>query len=103
MNRDRTNLLEETIEALTAEHVSGVKWVGVYGASCTWEEFKEIAKDFVYDAGYGGNEVNMSLVVVGEDWWLERHEYDGSEWWEFKTLPQRTSNTRKLEVKDLSA
>lgn len=26
-------------------------------------------------------------MVVGDDWWLERHEYDGSEWWEFKRLP----------------
>lgn len=25
--------------------------------------------------------------MAGDDWWLERAEYDGSEWWKFKTLP----------------
>jgi hypothetical protein len=40
-----------------------------------------------YDDGFGGNEIPLSLVVVGDDWWLERGEYDGSEWWEFKRLP----------------
>ena len=27
-------------------------------------------------------------VAVGDNWWLERAEYDGSEWWEFKTIPK---------------
>ena len=27
------------------------------------------------------------LVLVGDGWWIERCEYDGSEWWEFKTIP----------------
>jgi hypothetical protein len=27
------------------------------------------------------------LEIVGDDWWLERHEYDGAEWWEYKTKP----------------
>ena len=40
-----------------------------------------------YDDGFGGQEIPSELIVVGEDWWLERHEYDGSEWWEFKTMP----------------
>lgn len=28
-------------------------------------------------------------MIVGDDWWMERHEYDGSEWWEFKELPKK--------------
>jgi hypothetical protein len=32
----------------------------------------------------------IDLVVVGIDWWLERHNgNEDSEWWEFKTLPKR--------------
>jgi hypothetical protein len=31
----------------------------------------------------------LKIIVVGKDWWLERHEYDGSEWWEFKTMPDK--------------
>ena len=52
----------------------------------TWEEFAKLANK-KYDNGYGGNEVPLDLIVVGKDWWLERHEYDGAEWWEFKKLP----------------
>ena len=37
----------------------------------------------------------MSLVVVGKDFWLERNNYDGSEWWEFKQVP-----VEPFEVKD---
>jgi len=29
---------------------------------------------------------------VGDDWWLERHEYDGSEWWVFQKLPIKPQN-----------
>ena len=29
-------------------------------------------------------EVAEDLVVVGDNWWIERHEYDGNEWWEYK-------------------
>ena len=53
----------------------------------TFEKFKESAKNIYYDSGYGSNEIPMNLVIVGDNWWLERAEYDGSEWWEFKTLP----------------
>ena len=52
----------------------------------TWDQFKEIA-NFCYDRGFGGHYISLKLIVKGSDWWLERHEYDGSEWWEFKTLP----------------
>lgn len=69
----------------------------------TAEEFLALA-DFKYDAGYGGNEVLNSLMVVGKDWWLERGEYDGSEWWEFKQLPSVLNLQRKTpELLDLKA
>lgn len=40
-----------------------------------------------YDDGYGGQEIDSSLVIVGDDWWLERAEYDGAGWFEFKKQP----------------
>lgn len=52
------------------------------------EQFFRVA-DFDYWDGFGSAEITLGLVVVGKDWWLERHEYDGSEWWEFKTLPKK--------------
>ena len=42
--------------------------------------------DFNYDNGFGGQEV-YGVVVFTDGTWLERHEYDGSEWWEYKKTP----------------
>jgi hypothetical protein len=33
----------------------------------------------------------MTLQLVGETFWIERAEYDGSEWWEYKEIPKRPS------------
>lgn len=53
----------------------------------TKDDFKKYANT-EYDAGYGSPEVATDLLVVGADFWLERYEYDGSEWWEFKQMPK---------------
>lgn len=85
-----TNLLTETIEELNRYGMSenDVVWVGFRDiATMPWEDFKTIASKFNYNSSYGIEEVRTDLVIVGENWWLERATYDGSEWWEFKTLP----------------
>lgn len=43
--------------------------------------------DFEYDAGYGGQEL-YGNVWFENGTWLERGEYDGSEWWEHKVIPE---------------
>ena len=86
------NFLKETLYSLKQENKS---WEDVFFVSYQEKEIiYEIPKDeflkkadFYYDDGYGGQEIDKSLMIVGYDWWLERHEYHGSEWWEFKTLP----------------
>lgn len=87
------NLLEETIRALSSHELSysDVKWVGSTDGRyvVSFETFALMANQ-TYDAGYGGVEVIQDLVVVGDGWWLERHEYDGSEWWEYKEQPRIT-------------
>ena len=84
------NLLKETLDALkeNGKTPADVRWAGraSISAKCTWEDFAKQA-NFEYDSGYGGVEIPADLVVVGDNWWLERAEYDGSEWWEFKTIP----------------
>lgn len=86
-----TNLLTETKKVLETHGKTGadVAWVGSRDGkyAIQWSDFEPIAKKSSYDAGFGSQKIVGDLVVVGEDWWLERHEYDGSEWWEFKTLP----------------
>lgn len=83
-----SNLLKETILILNSNGKTpkDVKWVGNTSVKTTWENFENIA-DKEYDSGFGGEQVNLDLMIVGDDWWLERHEYDGSEWWEYKTIP----------------
>ena len=49
--------------------------------------------DREYNNGFGLSEVNRYLTLVGEDFWLERHEYDGSEWWEYKSMPVEPEKT----------
>lgn len=36
------------------------------------------------------------LTLVGEDFWLERKEYDGQEWWEYKTTPIKPEKSKEL-------
>ena len=52
----------------------------------TVKEFLEHA-NVEYNDRYGLEEINTKLILVGKDFWLERHEYDGSEWWEYKSMP----------------
>ena len=83
------NFLNETLEKLqengkTENDVLFVMCNGYF----SFEKFKEIS-DFIYSDGYGSPEIPTNIMIVGYNWWLERGEYDGSEWWEFKTLPKR--------------
>ncbi len=85
-----SNLLTETTNILQqyGRAITDVRWIGSidgrYGL--TWDEFALLA-NVEYHSGFGAAEVAQDLVVVGDNWWLERHEYDGSEWWEYKSMP----------------
>lgn len=84
------NLYEETIRILN-NNLKGIEDVRAViirsRVSIDVKEFFETAKTIDYDSGYGTNEIHEGLMVVGDDWWLARCEYDGSEWWEYRTLP----------------
>jgi hypothetical protein len=43
--------------------------------------------DFNYDDGYGSQELHGE-VYFDDGSWMERAEYDGSEWWEYKRTPE---------------
>ena len=85
------NLLEETLEVLreNGKSPTDVRWVGCKYFWFTWEEFEELARDADYNCDYGSAEVAEDLMIVGDDWWLERCEYDGNEWWEFRQPPKK--------------
>ena len=86
------SLLEETLGILKDRGIKpeDVEYVLTSEAWMTWEEFADAAKKVYYDSGFGAQEVDASLKVVGTDWWLERAEYDGSEWWKLCTTPLRS-------------
>jgi len=81
------NLLKETVDILkeNGKTIFDVQWLGTKEAVFDVDIQQLFKVD--YDNGYGGAETPNELIVVGEDWWLGRHEYDGAEWWEFKTMP----------------
>lgn len=84
------NLLKETISILkeNGKTLEDVKFVCSEFGTTDIGTFINAA-DKEYDNDFGGEEVLISLQIVGDDWWLERQTYDGSEWWEFKTLPKQ--------------
>ena len=104
----RKNLLEETIKYLREydKQPSDVLWVGrdYYDWNLkkqvrykdTWDSFC-VKADFEYNSGYGAVEIPDDIVIVGKDFWLERHQYDGSEWWEFKMMPLEPTETQEID------
>lgn len=53
------------------------------------EDYKDFLSnlDYNYDNGYGGQELH-GLIWYEDGTWSERGEYDGSEWWEYKSCPE---------------
>lgn len=51
-----------------------------------WLRFLEDMR-FTYDNGFGSQEL-YGYIWFNDGSWLERAEYDGSEWWEYKTTPE---------------
>lgn len=90
-----SRIVKETIEDLEelGHKVSDVLWVGSYDGefAMSWKEFSDKFKNLEYDDGFGRQEIAADLVVVGEDWWLEREEYDGAEQWTQKRYPKVAS------------
>jgi len=88
---DSINLRQETFAQLK-EHgfaPADVLWVGSQEGDLKigWDEFASIA-DMDYDNVSPPTVVAVDLVIVGSNWWcLERQDCEGTEWWEFRTLP----------------
>lgn len=83
------NFYEETTHTLKRHNKTwdDVLEIGNSSMCIDKDEFIKLSKEIYYDGGYGLEEINTSLYVVGDNWWLERHEYDGMEWWEYKERP----------------
>lgn len=53
------------------------------GQEFSWELIPE---DLEYDSGYGSQEL-FGTILFKDNTWLERGEYDGQEWWEYRSPP----------------
>lgn len=91
---DLTNLFEEVVSNLKC-HNYGLQDIKSI-TTCDEDDkihffdiknFLELAKTIDYDAGYGGNEINLSLrITMNDGSFFQRAEYDGSEWFEYYEL-----------------
>lgn len=93
-----TNLWRETIRVLE-EHgktFENVEYIQGEDFGITKENFEKVAKKSNYNSGFGSAKVAEDLVVVGDNWWIERHDYDGNEWWEYKEKPKQLSNIKEV-------
>lgn len=92
---EMTNLWEETVRVLNRHNLDfdkDVIQVQTAEGYIEKELFKMMAMAINYDSGYGSAEIREDLIILGVDWWLERGEYDGSEWWDFRTMPPLLEN-----------
>lgn len=99
------NVIKEILDVLKdhAKSEKNIIWVGSSDGrlAMSWEDFKENFANIDYDAGFGAQEIAEDLVVVFDDQsWLERIEYDGSESWDFKQLPEQLVSARSYDVID---
>ena len=94
------NLKNETLQVLhnNGRRKADVKYVCGKDFQISLEQFWELS-DTEYDSSYGAPEIATDLTLVGEDFWMERGEYDGFEWWDFHTMPDTTG----LPIREITA
>ena len=52
------------------------------------EDLLKRTSKLYYDAGYGAQYLK-GIIALKNGTWYERAEYDGSEWWEYRSLPKK--------------
>lgn len=84
------NLLTETEEVLNSydKKLSDILWVGGEDFEIDLQNFLDVAEQTDYNSDFGAQKVATDLMIIGKDFWMERREHDGSEWWEFYTMPE---------------
>ena len=89
------NFLEETERLLERQHKTwaDVQWVGTPTFELDVENFKRVAKDVVYNSSYGIQESVDDILIVGNDWYMERRSYGGAERWAYVSKPKRPTQT----------
>lgn len=93
------NLLKET-ESVLKEYGKTFKdiiWIGSEDGYISLETFKKLA-NVEYDDDFGGQEVASDLIIVGDNFYMTRGEYDGSEWWVYHSMDLFKKPKNELKV-----
>ena len=83
--------------AVKCAHITTEDYVNaVLCVDHTEEEFAKFLEllDFVYNSGFGGQNL-YGTIWLKDNNWVDRGEYDGSEWWQLHSLPPIPSNLLK--------
>lgn len=87
------NLLQETIgKSSIEEFAKKIVWARINCTELPPNHSPQEAIDFLkslnfdYDNGWGAQHV-YGTIMLNDSTWMERAEYDGSEWWERRTIP----------------
>ena len=75
-----TNLLKEVTPLI--EEYGEPKCIKIYNRRISWDRFRELAAETEYDSGYGGHEIEGSLMLMWDTIIAVRAVYDGAEWFE---------------------
>ena len=74
------------------------KWTYQLTTGFTQEELEQFLEniDFMYDSGYGGQEL-FGTIWYKDGTWSERGEYDGSEWWQYQRCPEIPTILKRID------
>lgn len=101
----KINLWEETIKVLTDNNKTWQDVEIVFCDSGRIEKslYEETAKNTQYYNGFGSVEIDLSLVILGEDFRIIRKEINGEEWFEFISydviIPTKEVNKKEFKLK----
>ena len=81
------NFLQETKKAIldSGHKLEEVMFIGSSNGEyrMSWDKFVTKA-NFEYDNGFGSSKIAVDLIIYFNDkTYIQRGEYDGSEWWEY--------------------
>lgn len=92
------NLLKELKEVLKENNktIRDIKWIGTRRVYVNIDEFLELA-DTEYTSNSEWQEIAINLLIVGDNWWLERRAHDEVEWFEYKEMLQKPGELLRLK------
>jgi serine protease inhibitor len=100
---EKNNLLEETLDYLKDYGIKEdqIRLVQSHETNCSWEEFKELAKDVNYSPTEEFPVIEPDLcLILKNGGWIRRIYFNGKEGWIKEFFPLET-HQRDFNINDL--